>query len=669
METCHVLSGLSQDCGLCLLSVPCAKESVQRAPSKTDGDGSAGLFTHTSPPGSGTSLLANVATDSQSGDAHLEAEGGSEVETSSVQQLGITTEGSAVDLINHDSTFGAKNINNHSNTWYTGKANSYDDPTQEHAKRHHGKLSSTSLDIIHGSSPLDIVENEQQDASSHDNTVNINRVTFLDTSQETERQPQLNTRHDLVPGFKQSSVDRLLTQKGSFAPLVIDSHVPSDCSGMESELPLVRGSSGKLGQGIPVFSEKQKSPRQVLETPREIVESSHSYVNVNDTEVKTDVESTKESKSKACKLTILEEKEHKSCNCKDDAGACKTKLSVSREEEKTERRYPECTSLENEKFEFETNNSIATDLHDTPQVEVILQPEPDVDTDTTSDSSLASLPSRKRSSVFTEPTCESKQRTKYTIAQSGTKYGSKKDCFPSFPRSPETFAKRRRLSSSSASSVESKWDKSEDLPLMANVDEVLVEHYILDLNVDFEEQVMRGSIVLFLKPTNRKFTKRQFQLCLDSTLVNIESVHEVAVPSDYKIQFLGGANGSNSDSILSKDFKSASEHRKYTGFEESSPLEKHLERSDPTSSDRCAGTDSKTSDPCSTRQEVFLRFLNDKSQNPLPYKGLDYSVHGWCVRIWKPGATGGEWPRCVWIKYHTSPEGQSLTWARDQDGR
>ena len=83
----------------------------------------------------------------------------------------------------------------------------------------------------------------------------------------------------------------------------------------------------------------------------------------------------------------------------------------------------------------------------------------------------------------------------------------------------------------------SKWDTSEDLPLMANVEEVLVTHYILDLSVDFEAKVMSGSIVLFLEPASNEVTNRQFQLCLDSTLVNIESVREITLPEKFEVSW------------------------------------------------------------------------------------------------------------------------------------
>ncbi|XP_058997086.1 aminopeptidase O isoform X3 [Mustela lutreola] len=43
----------------------------------------------------------------------------------------------------------------------------------------------------------------------------------------------------------------------------------------------------------------------------------------------------------------------------------------------------------------------------------------------------------------------------------------------------------------------------DDLPLMANTNHILVKHYVLDLNVDFESQIIEGSIVLFFESGNR----------------------------------------------------------------------------------------------------------------------------------------------------------------------
>ncbi|XP_008937897.1 PREDICTED: aminopeptidase O, partial [Merops nubicus] len=43
----------------------------------------------------------------------------------------------------------------------------------------------------------------------------------------------------------------------------------------------------------------------------------------------------------------------------------------------------------------------------------------------------------------------------------------------------------------------------DDLPLMANTSYMLVKHYVLDLDVDFESKVIEGSIVLFFETGSR----------------------------------------------------------------------------------------------------------------------------------------------------------------------
>lgn len=42
---------------------------------------------------------------------------------------------------------------------------------------------------------------------------------------------------------------------------------------------------------------------------------------------------------------------------------------------------------------------------------------------------------------------------------------------------------------------------TDDLPLMANTSHILVKHFALDLDVNFESQTISGSVVLFLQPT------------------------------------------------------------------------------------------------------------------------------------------------------------------------
>ena len=157
-----------------------------------------------------------------------------------------------------------------------------------------------------------------------------------------------------------------------------------------------------------------------------------------------------------------------------------------------------------------------------------------------------------------------------------------------------------------------------DLPLMANVDEVHVYHYVLHLDVKFNESCIDGNILLLIKPARNCNIDRKFQMCLDCTLINILSVKEVNLPDDFSLHF-------------QKDFK-------------------------------CSSGDGPLCGSCS-----FLNNYSNKNCTSLNYKTLSYATYGWCVRIWKE--TSDVWPKCVWISYQTKPVGPSLTWRTDDDGR
>ena len=162
-----------------------------------------------------------------------------------------------------------------------------------------------------------------------------------------------------------------------------------------------------------------------------------------------------------------------------------------------------------------------------------------------------------------------------------------------------------------------------DVPLMANVDEVLVYHYNLDLDVNFEEKQIDGNILLFLRPANEDVLNKDFQMCLDCTLIDIESVHEITIPDDHEIHF------HNNSCCCTK----------------------------------YGDSDSTTDSIC--KSCALLRTYQDHIGSGLKYQTLSYSVFGWCIRIWKDTAA---WPRCVYIKYRTKPVGPSLMWSRDLDG-
>ena len=283
---------------------------------------------------------------------------------------------------------------------------------------------------------------------------------------------------------------------------------------------------------------------------------------------------------------------------------------------------------------------------------------------------------------------------------------------------------------------------SKDLPLMANVDDVLVKHYILDLDVDFKTKIISGTIILFLEPARHDANECNFQMCLDSTMVTVESAVEIPVPDDLEIHFhdkkcccatfddlerhkqskfneisndtIEVPCSTNSDAasqchgglekgILSssstfdhynyKFVKVGDENNRIAGQKSTKchrdgcvdhSITERVESqtlsdggSIETKETKCNCSSSDAEDGVGNRLLYKCRhcqFLNDlkavnRNANPLKFKKLAYSIHGWCIRVWKEGEDAKVWPRCVKIWYHTSPDGQSIMWAKDQEGK
>ena len=316
---------------------------------------------------------------------------------------------------------------------------------------------------------------------------------------------------------------------------------------------------------------------------------------------------------------------------------------------------------------------------------------------------------------------------------------------PGSPRHSE-FMGLNSNSSGTSVNLNSSLHYTKDLPLMANVDDVLVKHYILDLDVDFKTKVISGTIVLFIEPARLNTNDCNFQMCLDSTMVTIDSAVEVPLPNDLEIHFHNERcccevvedneapahesfidsnpkgtflySGANSDkapqcsnchedgpqscdsSFQSNNLDSALRYRTTdeghscrnggrmhdynSQYENSSSIVCDNNSQDSYSLSslgaetagyackkdiRDKDTPGKANFKC--RHCQFLHELKGSKRNtsPLKFKKLAYSIHGWCIRIWKEGDDAHIWPRCIKLWYRTSPEGQSIMWAKDQDGK
>ena len=239
-----------------------------------------------------------------------------------------------------------------------------------------------------------------------------------------------------------------------------------------------------------------------------------------------------------------------------------------------------------------------------------------------------------------------------------------------------------------------------DVPLMANINEVIVEHYVLNLDVSFDDKCISGTEILFLRPANAEVGKNEFQMCLDCTLIDIVSVEEVVLPENFELHFhqdqcCCNRQNLNQDLDFEPKHELSGHHLKSLGIAEDGN-KKIFSLHDEVLVDRQTAKnpinqnyqtevepieqDSQTTDLSSqTPHNNFFcpscRILHGNNEETnyrtksLNYRTLPYAVYGWCIRVWNVESSRHHWPRCVVIKYKTKEIGPSLTWCKDKDGK
>ncbi|XP_027405980.1 aminopeptidase O isoform X4 [Bos indicus x Bos taurus] len=259
--------------------------------------------------------------------------------------------------------------------------------------------------------------------------------------------------------------------------------------------------------------------------------------------------------------------------------------------------------------------------------------------------------------------------------------------------------------------MDKKLDPSrDDLPLVANTSHILVKHYVLDLDVDFESQVIEGTIVLFLESGNR-FKKRS-------------SSTEVACPSEsneackFRMPEPCQIPVTNTKTFSSKigynDFVICGKGEKDTSGKDGNH-DNQEQASGISSSKYCCDTGNHGSeefllvlDCCDLSvlkvEEVDVAAVpgiekftrSPKLRNQIVHElmalpadrwreQLDYyarcsqapgcgellfDTDTWSLQIRKTGAqTATDFPHAIRIQYRTKPQGRSVTWTSDQSGR
>uniref|UniRef100_A0A8D1SVE2 Aminopeptidase O (putative) n=1 Tax=Sus scrofa TaxID=9823 RepID=A0A8D1SVE2_PIG len=250
----------------------------------------------------------------------------------------------------------------------------------------------------------------------------------------------------------------------------------------------------------------------------------------------------------------------------------------------------------------------------------------------------------------------------------------------------------------------------DDLPLMANTSHILVKHYVLDLDVDFESQIIEGTIVLFLESGNRFKKQRSSpeETCRSASneacrfrtpepchipVTNTRTFSSKVGYNDFVICGKGekdtsGKDG-NHDNQEQASGISSSKYRCDTGNHGSEDFLLVLDCCDLSvlkveEVDVAAvpGIEKFTMSPKLRNQIVheLVALPADRWREQLDYYArcsqapgcgeLLFDIDTWSLQIRKTGAqTATDFPHAIRIRYRTQPQGRSVTWTSDQSGR
>ncbi|KAM4877887.1 aminopeptidase O isoform 2-T6 [Thomomys bottae] len=257
----------------------------------------------------------------------------------------------------------------------------------------------------------------------------------------------------------------------------------------------------------------------------------------------------------------------------------------------------------------------------------------------------------------------------------------------------------------------------DDLPLMANTNHILVKHYVLDLDVDFECQVIEGTIVLFFEDGNRlkQWSSSSKETCQMEpneacTLRTSEPCHipvTNARSSSSKMEYNNFAICGKGDRDISDKDGNHDNQGQVSGISISKycrDTETHGREEFLLVLDCCdlsvlkveevdvaavPGIEKFTRSPKLTviseelRNEMVRELVAlpaDHWREQLDYFArcsqapscgeLFFDTDNWSLRIRKTGAqTATDFPHAIRIWYKTKPEGRSVTWTSDQCGR
>ncbi|KAK2168744.1 hypothetical protein LSH36_14g00029 [Paralvinella palmiformis] len=226
----------------------------------------------------------------------------------------------------------------------------------------------------------------------------------------------------------------------------------------------------------------------------------------------------------------------------------------------------------------------------------------------------------------------------------------------------------------------------DDLPLMSNTSDVLVRHFILDLECSMSNRTLSGSITLFLDLSRdgnnlQVFSIQEFQkhpaeqlkkveeptsLCADDNMqqISLENAHEPRKKAHNENQPFNSLNLDEHEKSAGPTMSRCEEGKR--------PFQLILDCCD------LDITKVEAIDCNKTHKDwlrLFSRDLDISADEFLELsrqsfsKRMNYATDKWCLKVWdleilKPV----DFAHCIKIHYNTKPEGSSLRWAVDQDG-
>ncbi|XP_010766006.1 aminopeptidase O [Notothenia coriiceps] len=258
----------------------------------------------------------------------------------------------------------------------------------------------------------------------------------------------------------------------------------------------------------------------------------------------------------------------------------------------------------------------------------------------------------------------------------------------------------------------------DDLPLRANTNHILVRHYVLDLTLHFDRNVISGSVVLFLEPSSGSGSKTEDGIGPGSCIIEAGRSHDVYVCRSHNEDTVeDGTEGigkamTKMEKILGAGERDGAECQALSGVRAQTPPETEIIQSshlwETTSDDDftlvmdcCDLHVSKVEEVdissvfasessgvrLVNRQTAFIQNLISMPSDQWRQKHQLFSLcsqapgaqHGsslqfyrdqWSLQVRKKGVASAQgFPRALRICYETRPTGGSVRWTKDQDNR